>query len=118
MRRSGKLVSLSEQNIVDCSTAFGNNGCNGGLMDFAFEYIKQNHGVDTEKAYPYKGRQGKCRFRKSDIGAEDTGYTDLPGERANRQRRRPAAGDEQTLGVLRPRLLLSRRQQLSSSSSL
>jgi cathepsin L len=77
-RKTGTLVSLSEQNLVDCSTKFGNHGCEGGLMDFAFEYIKQNHGVDTEDSYPYLGKNGRCHFSKSTIGADDTGYVDLP----------------------------------------
>jgi len=77
-RTAGKLVSLSEQNLVDCSTAYGNNGCNGGLMDNAFRYIRDNGGIDTETGYPYHARDENCTFHKSDIGAEDTGFIDIP----------------------------------------
>ncbi|XP_015790859.1 cathepsin L1 [Tetranychus urticae] len=76
-RKSGKLVSLSEQNLVDCSKKFGNNGCEGGLMDNAFSYIRHNHGIDTESAYPYDGKDERCRFTRKDIGATDTGFVDI-----------------------------------------
>jgi cathepsin L len=72
-----KLPSLSEQNLVDCSTAQGNQGCNGGLMDQAFEYIKDNAGIDTEDSYPYEAVDNQCRFKKDAVGATDTGFTDI-----------------------------------------
>jgi len=75
--KTKQLISLSEQNLVDCSGKFGNMGCDGGLMDAAFQYIKANQGIDTEKSYPYEARDGQCRFKKADVGATDTGFVDI-----------------------------------------
>ncbi|KAG9333565.1 hypothetical protein JZ751_011402 [Albula glossodonta] len=72
-----KLVSLSEQQLVDCSGDFGNMGCGGGLMDQAFQYIKANKGIDTEESYPYEAVDGDCRFKPGSIGATCTGYVDV-----------------------------------------
>lgn len=50
---TGKLVSLSEQQLVDCDSR--DQGCGGGYMDYAFDYIVQNKGLTTETNYPYQG---------------------------------------------------------------
>lgn len=77
-KSTGKLVSLSEQQLVDCSGKYGNNGCGGGLMDNAFRYIKANGGDDTEDCYPYEAVDGSCRFKQSCVAATDTGFVDIP----------------------------------------
>lgn len=67
--KTGKLISLSEQQLVDCAQAFNNHGCNGGLPSQAFEYIHYNKGIEGEVDYPYKAHDEKCRFDPSKVRA-------------------------------------------------
>ncbi|KAG7468207.1 hypothetical protein MATL_G00140440 [Megalops atlanticus] len=60
---TGKLLLLSEQQLVDCAQAFNNHGCNGGLPSQAFEYIKYNKGLMTEQGYPYTAQEASCKFK-------------------------------------------------------
>ena len=55
-----QLYSFSEQQLVDCSTSFGNEGCNGGEMDKSFQYLQQN-AFCFESDYKYKGYDQKCK---------------------------------------------------------
>lgn len=47
-------------------------------MDNAFQYIKENKGIDTENAYPYEAIDDTCHFKKNSIGATDKGFVDIP----------------------------------------
>ncbi|XP_031628230.1 cathepsin L1-like [Contarinia nasturtii] len=73
--KTGQLVSLSEQNIVDCSF---NDACDGGLAYQAFQYIKENGGIDTEAFYPYTAEEGDCKYNPLNSSATVDGYVKIP----------------------------------------
>ncbi|BAT76003.1 hypothetical protein LR48_Vigan01g228600 [Vigna angularis] len=74
--KTGQLVSLSEQELVDCDPE--NSGCNGGFMQWAFDFIKQ-YGITTESNYPYVARDGICDASKVEQPAVSIdGYETVP----------------------------------------
>lgn len=74
---TGELISLSEQELVDCDRQY-NSGCNGGLMDYAFKFITENGGIDTERHYPYHAVNGNCDpARKNSKVVSIDGYEDV-----------------------------------------
>ncbi|CAI9299109.1 unnamed protein product [Lactuca saligna] len=77
--RSGKLVSLSEQELVDCDTSGQDHGCEGGHMEDTFDFILKNKGLTIESNYPYKGVDGTCNNNEeSNHAAVITGHEDVP----------------------------------------
>ncbi|XP_062096988.1 ervatamin-B-like [Humulus lupulus] len=73
---TGNLVSLSEQQLVDCVGK--NRGCSGGWTEYAFEYIMQNQGIATETNYPYQQSQESYCYTGISLAAQITGYEKVP----------------------------------------
>merc|ERR1719379_1612012 len=93
---TGKLLSFSEQELVDCAGSYGNQGCNGGLMDNGFKYIEAKGDV-LESTYPYTAKTGTCTTSKTTNPAvKVTGYTDVP---QNNEAQLKAAVEKQPVSV-------------------
>ena len=72
----GVMKTLSEQMLVDCDTS--DSGCNGGLMEYTFTWLKNNGGIMTDTDYPYKGTKQTCKSDKSKyVAMKVTGYKKL-----------------------------------------
>ncbi|XP_039610676.1 procathepsin L-like [Polypterus senegalus] len=85
-KKTGNLVSLSEQNLVDCSKPYGTYGCQGAWMSHAYDYVLKNGGIESENTYPYTARDDQpCLYNSRRSVARITGYKFLP------------EGDEQAL---------------------
>merc|ERR1719333_627540 len=84
--KTGQLNSLSEQELVDCAGAQGNNGCRGGLMDYGFEYVQQEKGLCKESQFPYDAKTEKLQCNQKRSMCQDghvdpiSGYRDVPKE--------------------------------------
>jgi C1A family cysteine protease len=74
--KKGTLVKFSKQQLLDCTSSYGNQGCNGGLMDNCFKYT-QAKGIEKDTDYPYKGKVGTCAYSAAKAVYKNTAYADV-----------------------------------------
>ena len=72
-----KTIDLSEQQLVDCSTPFGNTGCWGGSFGRSFNYTR-SHGVQLASDYPYTGKNDECKYDEKKVVFKNVGYKFTP----------------------------------------
>ncbi|XP_055296471.1 procathepsin L-like [Sitodiplosis mosellana] len=77
-RKTGRLVPLSAQHLIDCITDDDDDKCDGNLIHNAFDYIKRNGGLQTEQSYPYRGFGSTCKKNRRHVAATLRSYRDLP----------------------------------------
>jgi C1A family cysteine protease len=78
---TGNLISLSEQQLVDCSWGeAGNQGCDGGFASGVYQWIIDNGGIATEAAYPYLMQDGYCKANDVSSGVQVKAYVNVSGE--------------------------------------
>ncbi|KAL6290666.1 hypothetical protein ACE6H2_008176 [Prunus campanulata] len=82
---TGKLLSLSEQQLVDCDSTCDakdktacDSGCGGGLMTNAYEYLIEAGGLEEESTYPYTGKRGECKFNPDKVAVKVANFSTIP----------------------------------------
>ncbi|XP_065360558.1 procathepsin L-like [Calliphora vicina] len=74
-RKTGKLIDLSEQNLVDCGKKeYGLDGCDGGFQEYAFEFVTTQKGIANGEKYPYVANKKTCSYKDNLKAAGITGF--------------------------------------------
>lgn len=77
-KETGMSIPLSEQQLIDCSASTGNLGCSGGSLRNTLRYLEKAKGLMARAEYPYKGKQGSCRFQRDRSVVNITSWAVLP----------------------------------------
>ncbi|OMO54255.1 hypothetical protein COLO4_36541 [Corchorus olitorius] len=82
---TGKLLNLSEQQLVDCDhmcdtreKSACDDGCGGGLMTNAYKYLIEAGGLEEESTYPYTGKRDECKFKPDKVAVKVVNFTNIP----------------------------------------